>query len=350
VKPVFDKQALKALSKTAQWVVFSTIFLLSLLFIVPLLIWFKPTTPVVSNEPTLNIPKPADPYWHAPDINLIKDEAMRNKVAYGKYLIVHTAKYLGPKGSVAQISNGMNCQNCHLDAGTKTFGNNYGSVAATYPKFRARSGTVEDIYKRVNDCFERSLNGSTLDTGSLEMQAIAAYIKYIGSNIPKGQKAEGSGLKELAFLERATDPVKGQLVYETKCKSCHQSDGEGTLMPDGTEYTFPPLWGAHSYNDGAGLYRISNFAKYVKYNMPLGVDYTKPELTDEEAWDVAAFVNSKTRPHKDTPTDWPDIQKKPIDHPFGPYTDSFTEVQHKFGPFIPIMQAKEKLQLTSSNK
>jgi thiosulfate dehydrogenase len=75
--------------------------------------------------------------------------------------------------------------------------------------------------------------------------------------------------------------------------------------------------------------------------MPLGVSYQNPQLSDEEAWDVAAFVNSQVRPNKNTPKDWPDITKKPIDHPFGPYSDGFSETQHKFGPFKPIQEKRE---------
>lgn len=240
---------------------------------------------------------------------------LRNKVEYGKELIAHTSKFLGPNGSVAQISNGMNCQNCHLNTGTTIFGNNYGSVASTYPKFRARSGSVEDIYKRVNDCFERSLNGKSLDTNSHEMQAIKAYIEYIGSNVAKGEKSEGSGLMDMKILDRAADPEKGKLVYVAKCQSCHQVNGEGTLSANNLEYTYPPLWGKLSYNDGAGLYRVSNFAKYVKSNMPLGATYENPLLSDEEAWDVAAFINTQSRPHKSAPKDWPDISKNPLTIP-----------------------------------
>ena len=220
-------------------------------------------------------------FWTAPSINEIVDERLKKQVEYGKDLIAHTAKYLGPNGTVLKISNGLNCQNCHLDAGTKVFGNNYGSVASTYPKFRARSGKVEDIYKRVNDCFERSLNGQPLDTSGNEMQAIKAYIQFLGSNVEKGKKAAGSGFKDLAFLDRATVPENGKIVYEEKCKSCHQINGEGVLIADGSEYTYPPLWGKHSYNDGAGLYRISNLAKYVKYNMPLGVTHESTQLSNE---------------------------------------------------------------------
>jgi thiosulfate dehydrogenase len=201
---------------------------------------------------------------------------------------------------------------------------------------------MEDIFKRVNDCFERSLNGQPLDTNSREMLAIRSYIEFLGSNVVKGEKAAGSGLKELAFLDRAADPIKGKEVYASKCQSCHMPNGEGILKEEKNEYLYPPLWGEASYNDAAGLFRLSNFAKYAKYNMPLGATHENPQLTDEEAWDLAAFVNSQNRPHKDVPLDWPDKSKKPVDHPFGPYSDSFTESQHKFGPFGPIELERKK--------
>jgi thiosulfate dehydrogenase len=283
----------------------------------------------------------SDRFWVAPDLETIKGSALESQILYGKELIANTAKYLGPQGSVKAISNGMNCQNCHLDAGTKIFGNNYGSVASTYPKFRARSGSSENIYKRVNDCFERSLNGQPLDSMSQEMQAIKMYLLFLGSNVEKGTVVKGSGLKELPFLDRAADPAKGKAIYLAKCASCHMQNGEGVKAGDGLVYTYPPLWGKHSYNDAAGLYRVSNFAKYVKYNMPLGATYESPQLTDEEAWDLAAYVNSQPRPHKETPGDWPDISKKPIDHPFGPYSDAFDANQHKYGPFAPIAEARK---------
>ena len=274
--------------------------------------------------------------WEATDWSVMDKEPNAEELNYGKELVANTAEYLGPKGKVKTMSNGMNCQNCHLDAGTKIFGNNYSAVASTYPKFRARSGAIENIYKRVNDCFERSLNGTALDTNSREMQGITAYIKWLGKDVKKGVKPAGSGFKDLALLDRAADSEKGKLIYTDKCQSCHQSSGLGLMNGAKTAYTYPPLWGEHSYNDGAGLFRMSNFAKYVKYNMPLGANHNSPQLTDEEAWDVAAFANSQTRPHKNIKNDWPKIEEKPFDHPFGPYADGFDEKQHKYGPFKPI--------------
>jgi thiosulfate dehydrogenase len=286
-----------------------------------------------------------DSTWVGPSIYLdnttVGEE--RELVIYGQDLIAHTSKYLGPKGSVAQITNGMNCQNCHLQAGAKSWGNNYAAVFSTYPKFRDRSGQVETIYKRVADCMERSLNGTAVDSNSREFKAIYAYIKWLGQGVQKGEKPIGSGIEKLAFLDRAADPQKGQIVYTAQCQSCHGANGEGQLTLDELEYAYPPLWGKYSYNDGAGLYRISNFAGYVKNNMPyLLTAHESPKLTEEECWDVAAYVNSQTRPHKDQSKDWPKYDKKPLDFAFGPYADSFSETQHKYGPFKPIKKFYNK--------
>jgi thiosulfate dehydrogenase len=240
-----------------------------------------------------------------------------------------------------QISNGMNCQNCHLDAGTKPWGNNYGGVYTTYPRFRARSGTVENIYKRVNDCFERSLNGKVLDTLGREMQAIKAYIEWLGKDLEKGKAPNGSGLMEIAVLDRPADSTKGLLVYNTHCLKCHNADGQGQWNPDSATYLYPPLWGKHSYTTAAGLYRLSRLAGFVYNNMPFGTTYEAPVLTAEEAWDVAAFINSQPHPVKVFRQDWPDISTKPYDHPFGPFADSFPASQHKFGPFADIKKFKD---------
>lgn len=284
----------------------------------------------------------ADPaeMWKSPDWNSVDSEPNAMAINYGKELIANTSELLGPNGKVKAMSNGMNCQNCHLQAGTVPLGNNYSAVAATYPKMRARSGTEEDIQKRINDCLERSLNGQSLERDSKEMVAMVAYINWVGKDVPKGEIPKGSGLYEVPVLDRAADPSKGKLVYDNQCQSCHAADGQGMSRPDGKGYIYPPLWGKNSYNRGAGLYRLSRFAGFVIANMPLGASFQNPILSDEEAWDVAAFVNSMDRPQMDLSQDWPDISKKPVDHPFGPFSDEFTEEQHKFGPFKPIQEAK----------
>lgn len=278
-------------------------------------------------------------HWTAPDISAITKSQQGKLIRYGRELVSHTAYYLGPKGKILQTTNGMNCQNCHLEAGTKYFGNNYSGVAANYPKFRHRSGTIESVERRVNDCIERSLNGKALAEDSEEMKAFVAYLLWVGQGIPKDSMPDGVGILSLKKLDRAADAEKGKLVFKTNCVRCHGNKGEGQMAENGIEWKYPPLYGDNSYNVGAGLYRLSRFAGYVKANMPNDVaSYDKPLLTDEEAWDVAAFVNSLPRPTKDLSKDWPDISKKPFDHPFGPYADSFSETQHKFGPYSPIVK------------
>jgi thiosulfate dehydrogenase len=285
-----------------------------------------------------------DSAWKAPSLyyDTITGEE-RQLVIYGGDIIANTSRYFGPHGSVAAISNGMNCQNCHLNAGKRNWGNNYSAVFSTYPKFRERSGSIETIYKRVSDCFERSLNGSAPDSNGREYKAIFAYIKWLGRDVKKGIKPVGCGIEKLPVLDRAADPVKGKLVFDAKCASCHGANGAGQLNQNENGYIYPPLWGEHSYNIGAGLFRLSNFAGYVKSNMPFNLaSHSDPQLTTEEAWDVAAFVNSQPRPTRDLSKDWPDISKKPFDHPFGPYSDNFSEERHKYGPYKPIIALKTK--------
>lgn len=298
----------------------------------------KPQSPAPVNRTTT-----ADTMWHGrPATDIDTSTAQGKLIKYGHDLIANTAYYLGPKGIVAQTSNGMNCQNCHLAAGTQPFGNNYGKVYTTYPQFRARSNNIQTIYGRINDCFERSLNGKPLDTTGREMTAIYAYIQWLAGDMPKGTTRGGTSLMKLPYINRAADTAAGRLVYAANCASCHGPNGQGVINAQSSVYTYPPLWGSHSYNDGAGLFRLGAFASFVKNNMPFGTHYDAPKLTNEQAWDVAAFVNSQARPHKDQSNDWRDITKKPVDFPAGPYADTFPAQQHKYGPWQPIAAAKKK--------
>jgi thiosulfate dehydrogenase len=301
------------------------------------------------NQSKINQPKskikaasPGSTNWQPPDTSQIPFSAEGDMIRYGRELVVNTSFYLGPKGKVASITNGMNCQNCHLDGGTRIWGNNFSAVASTYPQFRGRSGTIESVYKRVNDCMERSMNGKKLEAHSREMLAFTAYINWVGRNVPKNVKPQGAGVKNIPFLDRPADPGKGRQVYQLKCQRCHGADGNGFLTSDSTAFLYPPLWGKNSYNTGAGIFRLSHFAGYIRHNMPFDARADSALPTDEEAWDVAAFINTQPRPEKKFTGDWPDISRKPFDYPFGPYADSFYELQHKFGTFEPIIQTNNK--------
>jgi thiosulfate dehydrogenase len=125
--------------------------------------------------------------WKAPDISTIPKDDEGKFISYGRTLVIHTSKYLGPKGSISNSTNGMNCQNCHLEAGTRPFGNNLAVVSTTYPRFSPRSGNKISIADKVNECLTRSMNGSAIDTSSHEMKAFIAYIKWLGKDVKKGK-------------------------------------------------------------------------------------------------------------------------------------------------------------------
>jgi thiosulfate dehydrogenase len=113
----------------------------------------------------------------------------------------------------------------------------------------------------------------------------------------------------------------------------------------------PALWGPGSYNDGAGMARLINFANFVHFNMPHDADYLNPQLTIEQAWDVAAYVLSQPRPQRaGLAKDFPDLLSKPVDAPYGPYADGFTEKQHKYGPFATILAAIKRLKAAADKK
>jgi thiosulfate dehydrogenase len=296
--------------------------------------------------------------WIAPGVSAIPKSAEGKMISYGRELFIHTAKYFGPKGSLSHATNGMNCQNCHLDAGTRPYGNNLGAVSTTYPRVSPRSGGVVSVAGKVNECLSRSMNGEPIDTNGKEMQGFVAYIKWLGKDVKKGQEVIGSGgIKALGLLNRAADPAKGKVLYDQLCKRCHSADGQGQfaidVLKDPTKqqggnatkedlYYYPPLWGEHSYNAVATLYRVSKLAGFIQKNMPYPMDYKSAVLTEEQAWDIAAFINSQQRPVKDHSKDYAmDVSKKPYDFPFGPYSDGFSEEQHKYGPYTEMPAAKK---------
>jgi thiosulfate dehydrogenase len=325
------------LSMNRKWLVLSTMIFFGALF------WFlykSESSKIESkNRQSAFLPL-TESLWNAPDSNQIATNESGDLIRYGKKLIRATAAYFGPAGSISHNANGMNCQNCHLDAGTRAWAGNFGGVAAVYPRFSERRGSAETINQRISDCFERSMNGIAPDSNSLEMRAMHAYIIWLGKDVLKGKRPPGSGLEILSFMKRAANPQKGGILYQSKCQPCHGANGEG--QPDSAYgYKYPPVWGAHSYNTAAGLYRLSKFAGFIKDNMPFGSDYKNEQLNTEEAWDIAAYVNSQLRPVKKFVRDWPNIMLKPADLPDGPFPDSYPALQHKYGPYAPIAKYKK---------
>lgn len=284
----------------------------------------------------------ADSLYNIPDTNTIPKDEFGDMIRYGRELLNNTAYYIGPEGTKGKyLGNKMNCSNCHLKAGTVPYGLNFYSSHARYPQYRGRENKVMTLPERVNNCIERPHNGTPMPLDSREMVAIVSYMRWLASNVPTGGRVAGDGASELVYPNRAADPAKGELVYNLHCASCHGKNGEGQFNADSSTYIYPPLWGDFAFECGSSMHRVLKMARFVKANMPhLKASWDKPFLTDIEAIDVSAFIvddRIHPRPKKEEAPSYSNIKVKPIDYDLGPYADTFSEDQHKFGPYQPII-------------
>lgn len=282
------------------------------------------------------------------DPSKLPDSPYGKEVLLGSKIMNETHKYLGPMAKDPKkryAGNHLSCSACHAKGGTQMYESGYVGIYARFPQYNARADRIVTLQERINGCFQRSMNGKPLPVNSPEMRAMIAYMHYLSQGYQVGAKVEGQGLKVVNLIDRAADPVKGKAVYEEFCIACHGENGEGMKNPDpttGSYYIFPPVWGEDSYNTGAGMYRLIKAASFIKSNMPQG----NPELTDEQAFDVASYINTKPRPIKENrEADFPDRTVKAIDMDVGPYDDDFSVEQHRFGPYKEIKatsKAKKK--------
>jgi thiosulfate dehydrogenase len=293
---------------------------------------------------------PISPIWGVPEVGALPDDAHGRLVRRGRDLITATYAHIGPEvtePAKRYAGNNLACRNCHLDAGNKRFGLPLWGLVDRYPRYSSETGGEITIEQRVNACMERSMNGRAMPTDAPEMQAIVPYLQFLSTGVPPGEKLSGLGAGQMPELDRAADPERGRPIYARACALCHAPDGSGIrrgLPSTALGYMVPPLWGPDSFNDGAGMNRLITAANFIHFNMPNGTEYDHPRLSPEEAWDVAAFMVAQPRPHKaDLDRDFPDLLTKPVDTPYGPYADGFTEQQHKFGPFGPIRAELSRL-------
>jgi thiosulfate dehydrogenase len=299
---------------------------------------------------------PGGAIWTVPEIGALSDDDHGRLVRRGRDLITATYAHIGPEVSdpaKRYAGNNLACGNCHLEAGTKNFGLPIFGLYEEFPKYSARSGAEITIVERVNSCMTRSMNGRDMPADVPEMQAMVAYVKFLSTGVPAGQRIPGLGAGKIPELDRAADPARGRAVYVAQCQGCHNTDGSGirrSLPTTDLGYIVPPLWGPDSFNDGAGMNRLITAANFVHSDMPRGADYLNPLLSTSDAWDVAGFIVSQPRPHKQgLEKDFPDLAQKPVDTPYGPYLDGFSAEQHKYGPFAPIRAALARLKAESGS-
>ena len=227
--------------------------------------------------------------FRVPSEAALTDSGYRASALRGKAILLATRDSL-PRN----VGNGLRCASCHLDGGLRRDAMPWIGAYVRFPQYRARSGKVDLIEDRVNDCLERSMNGKRLDPSGRDMRDIVTYFAFLSSGIPVGAEMEGQGFPRLTPMKG--DAIKGAAIFASTCARCHGPSGQGTALA-------PPVWGPRSYNMGAGMARIEPAASFIHALMPYD---RAQQLTPQQAFDVATYIN--TRPRPDFPKrihDWP---------------------------------------------
>jgi thiosulfate dehydrogenase len=222
-----------------------------------------------------------------PPDSAIPDNEFGRMVRLGENVFRDTQHY-----AAEYVGNTLNCQNCHLDGGRMADSSPLWAAFGEYPAYRSKNRHVNTYAERIQGCFRYSMNGKVPELGSETLVALEAYSFFLAKGAPVGVDMPGRGYPEVKKPAKPFDYARGEKAYARSCALCHGADGQGQKSADG-EQVFPALWGANSYNWGAGMGNIKNAAAFIKANMPFSQAST---LSDQDAWDVAAFVDSHERP------------------------------------------------------
>lgn len=223
------------------------------------------------------------------------------RIVRGYELVTNTYELLPQFVPTAKL----HCSSCHLNAG----GN---SDAAWWVDLKTEYPTKPQLQARINKCFTNSLNGYELctpaskgSTGNCDsnanMNAITTYMQWLDEQSARIPLCNTVAHGYPPISDGTGNLVNGQKTFVQKCAVCHGSDGQGRYE-DNTYYR-PALWGPYSFNQAAGMFSDPQYlAAFVRWNMPLMAGGL---LTDQEAWDLEAFIHSKSRPVSPSPTPTP---------------------------------------------
>ena len=244
----------------------------------------EPPRPAVP-EPWAAVPQSADTFRPPPD-GAIPSGTFGDLVRMGQSIFEDT-----PKNAANYSGNALSCRNCHLDRGRAIQSSPMWAAYVHYPEYRKKDGLVNTLQMRIQGCFRYSQNGVAPPADSREVTALVTYFYWLATGLPVGIKPKVVGYPKLGAPRQPPSPDRGAKIYSANCALCHGDDGQGRST--GGYTVFPPLWGPQSFNWGAGMHQVDVSAAFIRSNMPYGAG---DRLTEQEAWDVAAYVGSRPRP------------------------------------------------------
>jgi thiosulfate dehydrogenase len=202
-------------------------------------------------------------------------------IAYGRDIVINTQALL-PHNVRARMS----CQACHLNAGTQDRAGSFVGTYAQFPQWNARAHRVITLQDRLAECFLYSMNGTPPEFSSRETIALVAYIAWLSRATPRLAAAQAQRSYAVPLPSSSPNIAHGAALYAQSCAMCHEAAGAGAGP-------IPPLWGATSFNNGAGMAHLDRMVGFVHYNMPANAPGS---LSVGDAYDVSAFVLSHARP------------------------------------------------------
>ncbi|MBC8145805.1 MAG: c-type cytochrome [bacterium] len=222
-----------------------------------------------------------------PSMSSFDDAIERSSVVKG-FNIVRSTREHAPE----LAGNAFSCGNCHLNVGQRAHSLPLVGVASRYPQFCDRENRQVGLADQVIDCAQRHLNARVDDRESQSVTDVVAYITWLSKDIPSRYlRREDPPIDPSAFVPVSElNPARGADLYAKKCSQCHGADGQGVDLA----IAHPgPLWGPESWSDGGDAARIYVLASFIRRSMPL---LNPGAMTDEEAQQIAAYINAQERP------------------------------------------------------
>ena len=129
----------------------------------------------------------------------------------GRDITLNTYELLGPKF----VSSKLHCSSCHLEAGGNPKASWWVNMGVEYK-------TKKNLQDRINQCFDRSMNGIPICNSEKEcnnnsiIESLITYMEWLTHRWKQKNSTTMRGFPKMAVVLEG-DPVRGRAIFEQKC-------------------------------------------------------------------------------------------------------------------------------------